>query len=621
MNKTKDIITIEDDSDEIKKENECSVQSSESLIQSTTGDWDECEAPDSNNNAEKCKNTFIGHILSEQQYVSQSGLRSLQPTTTALLMTAKTVPIIKSIQSQTKFDGLKFQCNYCSILHDDIDCIYKHWTYKSKHADAYEAFQFHIEMIGACFICNKSGTFKELKQHFNDDHPGLHFGAVNMSNKTKCLICSFNGKNMGEHFRTHHTMIMQMNLLSPIRVPANILDAVKALRVQKKFKCDYCDNVVHNTKNQIIEHYRYSMNHDIKRSPFIEFVDEQPTLAICGICQQKCAETKMLDHIQNHQIQCLLCTDFTGKINELASHYHQKHPGISMKKEKLKFGIAYLQTKLVYCNGLTLNYANVFGPKDDENEKIQSFFTTVTSPQYTQLILRSPPDEPNNHDLARFDCNRSSVSLNDSALISPSSTGSRSESSDFLRKELLQQRSYLNTLVIRGLPAAYMNNDRYLLTMFCSLCIHLQVPIEKHEIKSIYSLQNELIVKLSTRTKREQITQLMASKYCWPYELKSDAFVEIPSNEMAQTVYVNPKFTSHFHRMWMKAKYFSKQNKIHSYRLSSGGIAIRITEGGEEIFARSFEDMDNCVNGTLQTIRRRNIDLSMMPMPKRMKSN
>lgn len=594
MIKAEEIIEIEDDSDESEIENE-------SLVQSTTGDWEECKASDSNNNADK--NTTIGHV--NEPYVKQIELESQKPTTTLLMTTTTVIQPIRPIQSQPSFDTLKFQCNYCSISHDDIDGIYKHWTYtRTGHADAYKAFQFHIEMIGACFICNKNGTFKELKQHFKDDHAGLDFGAVNISDKTKCLICCFSGKNMSEHFRTNHAMTMDS--LSPIRVQADILDALKAVRVQKKFKCYCCDNVVYNTKNQIIEHYRcYPMNHDIKRSPFIEIVDEQPTLVTCGICQKTCDQTEMLDHMQNHQIKCSTCAVFDGKINELSSHYHQKHPGTSMKEEKLKFGIAYLQTKLVHCNGLTLTYANVLGAKDDENEKIQSFFIEKSS-------LRSPPDQPNNHDPAVLDCNSPVLSLDDSAFVSPRSTGSKSDSNDLLREDLLQQRTYLNTLVILGLPAAYMNNDNNLLTMFGSLCLHLQVPIEKSEIKSIYSLKNELIVKLRTRSKKEKIIEAMVSKYHWPCQLKSDTLVKIPPNEVPRTVYVNPKLTSHFHRMWMKAKRFRNQRKIHSFRLSTGGIAMRINKGDEEVFARSFDDMENCVNGTSKP---------MPPNPKRMKSN
>lgn len=617
QSKTEEIIKIEDDSDEPEDENGIPVQCL-SLVQSTTGDWDEYFASDSSNSAEKSINESIGSVC--EQYVKQSGLESSKPTTTTILVTTTT--IVPAIQPQTSFNDLKFQCNYCSISRNEIECIYKHWIYSGQHAEAYNAFQFHIEMNGACFNCNESGTFKELKQHFKNKHPGLHFGAVNMSDKTKCLICGFKVGNMGEHFRIHHAMTMEMDSLSPIRLPANILDALKATRVQKKFKCGCCDDAVYNTKNQIIEHYRCnSLNHDIKRSPFIEFVDERPTLAICGICQKTCDETNMLDHMQNHQIQCLNCAAFDGKINELAWHYQEKHPGISMNMEKLKFGIAYLQTKLVHCNGLTLAYANVLGAKDDENEKVQSFLTMTLS-QCTQSILRSPPDEPNSPVPALLNSNGSVVSFDDIALISPRSTGSKTDPNDFLRKELFRQRSYLDTLVILGLPAAYMSNDKHLLTMFVSLCLLLKVSIKKDEIKSIYSSQNELNVKLSTRAKKEKIIQSMASKYHWPRELKSDALVKISKNEIPQTVYVNPKLTSHFHRMWMKAKRFRMQNKIYNYRLSTGGIAIQKTKGDEEVFARSFEDIDNCVNRTSQPIKRTtNIDPTTKPNPKRMKSH
>lgn len=604
--KTEEIIKIEDDSDE--SENEDPVQSSDTRVQSTTGYWNENDASDSG----KSVNASIEH--ESEQRVTQSGLASPTPT---LLITTKTVPAIQPIQSHTSFDGLQFQCNYCSITYDDVDGIYKHWIHKDQHANAFKAFRFHIEMNGACYNCSESGTFNKLKQHFKDDHPGLQFGAVDVADQTKCLICCFSGKNMAEHFRTQHAMTMEMD--SPIRMPAHILNALKALRVQKKFKCNDCDNVIYNTKNEIIEHYRHSM-HDIRRSPFIEIVDEQPTVAICGICRKSCDETQILDHIQNHQIQCSNCATFDGKINELASHYRQRHPGLSMDNEKLKFGTTYFQTKLVHCNGLTFTYANVLGAKDDENEKIQTFFA-VTSSQCTQSILKSPPHKPNNHDPAVLECSSSVASMDDSDIISPRSAGSKSDPNELFREDLLRQRSYLDTLVILGLPAAYMSNDKHLLTMFSSLCLHLQVSMEKHEIKSIYSMQKELIVKLSSRAKKEKIIQTMASTYCWPRELKSDTIVKMPPNEEPQTIYVNPKLTSRFHRMWMKARGYRKQKKIHSYRLSSGGIAIRITKGAEEIFARSFEDIDNCVNGTSQPIKRKNINLSTMSNPKRMKSN
>lgn len=487
-----------------------------------------------------------------------------------------------NVQKEPPKKGLLFYCPHChdenttNKPYDDAESIYKHWA--TKHAQSQKPFQFIVGSLFVCNLCEKSGTFPELRYHFKIKHHGKQFAVKHPSDAEKCGICKFIGNDLAEHFKSKHRFLADSKVICPMRLPKNVQDTLKAIDVHKEYQCTIClDTFV--MKRQILEHYNKTLKHDIQKYPYEESSVKHSSSFKCDICDCSMDQSQMQDHFKNHELRCFICDEFKGKVNELVYHFRQCHPGDSLMGNTLQFGLKFFQTSLSFENGLVLNVANLLKPDDDENSIIQPFF------QITDEIIMPAVIQP--------ECSSKVVPKNFNV--------------EHKNAYLEEQWPLQNKLIIFGLHMRHHSSDD-LIRMFGELYKRTTGrPIEDSQIKSIYKDGRKLIVKLEEREQRDAILRSPLLK-----NLKTDDFLKLSPGIKPTQVYVEPMLTKYYLRITERVRYYIDKQILVSYLMRTWGLAVKSKANGEDVLVNSIGELENYV-GSLYQLKRKQLDTTSMP--------
>lgn len=487
---------------------------------------------------------------------------------------------INNVQEDPPKKGLLFYCPHChnenstNKPYDSAESIYEHWA--TKHAQSQKPFQFNVGSLFVCNLCQKSGTFPEMKYHFKIKHHGKQFAVKDSSDGEKCGICKFIGNGLAEHFKSEHRFVADSKILWPMRLPKDILDTLKTIDVHKEYQCTVCLDIC-VTKKHVLEHYNKTLKHDIQKYPYTESSVKHSSSFKCNICECSVEKNQLNNHFKSHELRCLICEEFKGKISELVCHFRQCHPGDSLMGNKLKFGLEFFQTSFSYENGLVLNVANLLKPNDDENSIIQSFF------QITDEIMQpvSQTDSSSKDHIEPFQ----SIPNNKNA-------------------SLEEQWPLQKTLIIFGLHMRNHTSDD-LMHMFADLYKRTTGrPIDESQIKSIYKDGRKLIVKLAERWQRDAILRSPLLK-----NLKTDDFLKLSPGAKPTQVYVEPMLTKHYLRITERVRYYIDKQILASYLMRTWGLAVKSKANGEDVLINSIPELENYVDSLLQ-LKRKQTDIS-----------
>lgn len=494
-----------------------------------------------------------------------------------------------NVREEPPKNGLLFYCPHChdenttSKPYDTAESVYKHWA--TKHTQSQKPFQFNVGSLFVCGLCEKSGTFPELKYHYKIKHHGKQFAVKDPSVAEKCGVCKFIANDLTEHFKTEHRFLADTKILCPIRLPKDVQDALKAIDVHKQYQCTVClDTFV--MKRHVLEHYNNTLKHDIQKHPCTESSVKVSSSFKCDICDYSMDQIQMQEHFKNHELRCLICDEFKGKASELVCHFRQCHPGDSLMGNKLKFGLQFFQTSIRFENGLVLNVANLLKPDDDENSIIRPFF------QITDEIMQTIPQTDSS----------STSHIIDSFHGIPTHSANPEQKNKFLEEQWPLQK----TLIIFGLHMRNQTSDD-LIRMFGELYKRTTGRhIDESQIKSIYKDGWKLIVKLEEREQRDAILRSPLLK-----NLKTDDFLKLNPGVKPTQVYVEPMLTKHYLRITERVRFYIDKQILTSYLMRTWGLAVKSKANKEDVMVNSIEELENYVHSLYQLKRKQSDTASM----------
>lgn len=514
----------------------------------------------------------------------------------------------------TRLNVLIFYCVYCqdkcvtSESFESMHEIHNHWH--SMHAMAFQPFRFYVGLQCVCYLCKETGSFKEIVNHFIIRHPGQPIGIAKCLNENKCAICDFVGANIADHFQQKHSITTHADIFNPIRFSTDFLNELNAIDVHKKFKCRCCDDQF-NTESQIIDHYTKSLNHNMKKYPYQELIENLPPSYECGLCKSIMNVKQVENHFRNHEVSCPNCFTFTGTIVALESHNRLAHSNALIDKIKTSLLKGWLSTKIIHSNGLVLNKSNLLLPTDDDSQMLSMLFeslkpnetdsvkpdSTRAGPKHNARASEHQTKSLSIEKLPRFNRKRNIDSEREVAPSSVSHHYNREDLPDQVKqKHLAKQKTLLNSLYITGLP----ENDgtrKVLMDMFTRLCKHLKVPLEDGDDGDVISIQkawfkkNDIIVKLKEQSTQELILMNANRKKI----LQSDDFLRLKPGLRPQNVCITPEMTNHYERLAKGAKEHIRNGLLFSSRISNRGLAVKVSRNSMEEYVNSSRELDSYV--------------------------
>lgn len=211
----------------------------------------------------------------------------------------------------------------------------------------------------------------------------MSFAIVSQCDRQQCALCPYSGTGIVAHFQTMHKFILKTmsvrrlrNACYPFCWDNHQLDIQLNRKLHKKLKCGSCSEIL-DTERELCEHH--SKNHKSQKMTIKEFYDSNMHL-ICNCCNRRIDRNLYLNHIENRAIEftCHQCTFRTNDLVELVKHDENAHGhSDSFKyrcmqyKNRLKRD--YLQTRVIFGNGLVVSKQNLLGTKYDDSKQFEVF--------------------------------------------------------------------------------------------------------------------------------------------------------------------------------------------------------------------------------------------------------
>lgn len=242
-----------------------------------------------------------------------------------------------------------------------IDEIYVHWIKSHLDESICKPFQFYAVALVGCFHCEETGTHHDLVNHHKQQHPSKQFTIFDRIDPKKCGICQFKDGNLVEYFETKHQTAAKQTCLNPITY----------------------------SKERIKKFLSINMHQNLYSS------QKRPGYLICGFCQKKVDFVRYLSHYNEHyyEFKCSHCTLFrSADLVELVLHEKNAHSIDSLNFHCTSFSSwirkKYLNTTLVFGNGLILKNFNVIRTKFDESKHFEEFINEFLNSKREEVKKR-----------------------------------------------------------------------------------------------------------------------------------------------------------------------------------------------------------------------------------------
>lgn len=277
---------------------------------------------------------------------------------------------------------LFFACSICctekqyAYLFDDIDATYKHWM--QKHFMQHREFQFTIEKIAKCLHCEFYSTFAGLQDHHCKEHSAAAFVIVDYYNEHSCALCNYAGSEMNLHFEREHTIILGANVMNPIPLSGNALNA--------------------------IEQCRGNLNRN------------QSVRCRCHHCKENIMADNYIPHIMNaheYHFDCANCEKRSIDLVALAVHEQRSHHLFALNYFLLEFvnllRHQYYRSEVIFANGLIVNKHCLLSTKYDDSKTFNRFIVQLIDyliDRYKKAMKKMSMEK-----LDRFENNRKDIFL------------------------------------------------------------------------------------------------------------------------------------------------------------------------------------------------------------------
>lgn len=401
--------------------------------------------------------------------------------------------------------------------------VYSHWQKAHTGLIIYTPFLFFPIEIARCFYCSTIGTYRSLLKHTRSKHSEQILVITDQHDRNACGICHQAAPNVYEHFRHEHAE--QSDLMDPIWLTDQSLHQLLCIDVQP---------------NELTNGHEYA-----------EKPIANQMYTICGCCQTKVATHLFFDHIQNHSfnVRCAACDFHADTLNEMVIHEKVTHSADKLSERCAEYSEwlvkQFVNTKIVFENGLVLSNHNLYGTKYDN---VRNFAENVVE----QLVQSQ-----------RELCETSLATQSKSVPPTPSEA----------EIELNKQNELRKNIFICGIP---MQADENLLNYMLKLTKFLNVPFSKDDIEQICRTKGHapaIIVCFKSFELKEMIVKAANNT-----RLYTSDVTELTCNQEPTTFYVNRHMTIYYRRMWDLANKMKKIGLVHSINLTENGIIIRRTK-------------------------------------------
>lgn len=449
-----------------------------------------------------------------------------------------------------------------------IDVVYSHWLAKHGNESVLKPFQFYAVALVNCFYCDVVGTYTDLVEHHQKVHLIEKFAIVDRIDRTKCGVCHSQDEDLIEHFDRIHSDLAAFN---PIQYTEERIVELLTVNIYKDPQCLHCMHIF-KTQIELMEHY--AIFHGGAMFGNDSASRNQPSYLICGHCQKKVDRNRYMEHFKVHvyHFRCSKCSYRSVDLVELILHENNAHGLNTLNYHCKQFSgwlkNQYLNTNVVFDNGLILQNFNVAGTKYDNNILFDMFiveFLDLTKERVLQRIEANG----NQHQSSPPEANT----------IDPS-----------LEAELNEQRKHSKNIYISGTPNNL--NDNNLHEIFQKLCKKLEVNLLPGDVKEIYQCKNGIIVKLNSIELKDMILCGMQNKI-----IRSGDLFELSKDEKSWKIQVRNHMTKFYRDIWIAATKYKEQGALYSFRLSGRGVVIRRTSTDGEHVILSKEQLIEFVEG------------------------
>lgn len=448
-----------------------------------------------------------------------------------------------------------------------IDVVYSHWLAKHGNESVLKPFQFYAVALVNCFHCNIVGTYTDLVEHHQEVHLNERFAIVDRIDHTKCGVCHSQDDDLLEHFDKIHSDLAAFN---PIQYTEERIIELLIINIYKDPQCLRCMHIF-KTQIELMEHY--AVLHGGPMAVNDSASQILPLYFICGHCQKKVDRNRYMEHFKVHvyHFRCSKCSYRSVDLVELILHENNAHGLDTLNYHCKQFSgwlkNQYLNTNVVFDNGLILQNYNVAGTKYDNNFLFDMFIVEFL-------------DLTNERVLQRIETNGNQQKISPEAKVIDSS----------LMIELNEQRKHSKNIYINGTP--HNLNDNNLHEIFQKLCEKLEINLLPGDVKEIYQCKNGLIVKLNRIELKDTIFSHMQNKNIWSGDL-----IELSKDQKSWKIQVRNQMTKFYCDIWIGATKYKEQGALHSFRLSDGGVVVRRTSTDGEHIILSKQQLIDFVEG------------------------
>lgn len=289
-----------------------------------------------------------------------------------------------------------FYCDHCissshssKLFSGSIHEVYEHWL--TTHLDKSIAlpFQFHAVDLAKCFHCAEIGTYHDLVEHHKSQHVDKFFTISDRFNSEKCGICHHKSGNLIAHSKSSHESMSPSQTFNPILYSDERITELIALNAEKEHRCIECSETL-KTHADTYKHFAMKHSEEHDAIPFVG-VQTKPAYLICGFCMKFIGVGQLLQHFKKHSynFSCSKCSYRSSDLAELVFHERKHHNNDSLKYHCTVFPDwlrnKFLNTKMVFPNGLVLKNYNVLGTTFDDSRLFGIFVEGVLDAKKERL--------------------------------------------------------------------------------------------------------------------------------------------------------------------------------------------------------------------------------------------
>lgn len=151
---------------------------------------------------------------------------------------------------------------------------------------------------------------------------------------------------------------------------------------------------------------------------------------------------------------------------------------------------------------------------------------------------------------------------------------------------LTGQKKILNSIYVKDLPLDMLKDEQFRNAVIQKLCKKANVPYK--DFREAFLKKDALIIKFHRLESKEKMFDYGQDRDIWTNEL-----YDLPKGQNPHKITICHYMTQFYSKLWFKAQYYKNQDRLHSFKLTENGLAVkRKPQCAEKIFLTKQELTD-----------------------------